>query len=119
MIARKRAMTTLPSKNFNDIVELVRSYDNQKKTIDSLEKRVAKLTKENKKLKAKTAELDMDFASKTMRSYLEGMQVSVDVSTDDEATFGNRLFGTVSEVMDDSSSKNGVILLVTDVTPNF
>jgi hypothetical protein len=50
---------------------------------------------------------------------VEGMEVSVDVSTGDHDA-GHRYFGTVSEAMDHAGSKHGVILLVQgDVTPNF
>ena len=49
---------------------------------------------------------------------IEGMSVSVDVSTSEE-TAGHRYFGTVTEVMEDSSDKNGMTLLVQDPEPNF
>ncbi len=52
------------------------------------------------------------------RSFIEGMEVSVDVSTD-EASAENRYFGTVSEVMDHPEAKHGVILLVQNPEPNF
>lgn len=52
------------------------------------------------------------------RSFIEGMSVSVDVSTG-ENDAGHRLFGTVSEAMDDSTSKHGVVLLVHDLESNF
>lgn len=54
----------------------------------------------------------------TLRSLLEGVEVSIDVSTCDEDA-GNRLFGTVSEVMDHPPGKHGVMLLVHDQEPNF
>lgn len=47
-----------------------------------------------------------------------GMEVSVDVSTCD-ADAGNRYFGTVTEVSELDSAKNGYILLVQDAEPNF
>ncbi|KSB44661.1 DUF551 domain-containing protein [Salmonella enterica] len=47
-----------------------------------------------------------------------GMEVSVDVSTCD-ADAGNRYFGTVTEVSELDSAKNGYILLVQDAKPNF
>lgn len=53
-----------------------------------------------------------------MRSFIEGMSVSVDVSTGEDDA-GNRYFGTVSEVMDDLHDKHGVTLLVQNATPNF
>jgi len=51
-------------------------------------------------------------------SLVEGMSVSVDVSTG-EHDAGNRLFGKVMEVMECQGDKHGVTLLVHDVTPNF
>jgi len=49
---------------------------------------------------------------------IEGMSVSVDVSTG-EHDAGNRLFGTVSEVMECLGDKHGLTLLVQDPEPNF
>lgn len=49
---------------------------------------------------------------------IEGMEVSIDVSTCD-ADFGNRYFGTVTEVSELDTAKNGYILLVQDAKPNF
>lgn len=54
---------------------------------------------------------------KKLPKIIEGMEVSVDVSTgEDDAT--NRLFGIVNECMD-NPSKNGMILLVYETEPNF
>lgn len=53
-----------------------------------------------------------------LTSMLEGMDVSVDVSTCD-ADAGNRYFGTVTEVTELDTAKNGLILLVKDAEPNF
>lgn len=49
---------------------------------------------------------------------IEGMSVSVDVSTGDH-DFGQRYFGTVTEIMDCPNEKHGVTLLVQDAEPNF
>ncbi len=49
---------------------------------------------------------------------VEGMEVSVDVSTCD-ADAGHRYFGTVTEVSELDGAKNGYILLVQDAEPNF
>lgn len=49
---------------------------------------------------------------------IEGMEVSIDVSTCD-ADAGNRYFGTVTEVSELDGAKNGYILLVQDAEPNF
>lgn len=46
------------------------------------------------------------------------MEVSIDVSTCD-ADAGNRYFGTVTEVSELYTAKNGYILLVQDAKPNF
>ncbi len=49
---------------------------------------------------------------------IEGMEVSVDVSTCDEDA-GHRYFGTVTEISELETAKNGFILLVQDAKPNF
>ncbi|HAW6068028.1 TPA: DUF551 domain-containing protein [Escherichia coli] len=49
---------------------------------------------------------------------IEGMEVSIDVSTCD-ADLGNRYFGTVTEALELDTVKNGYILLVQDAEPNF
>lgn len=56
--------------------------------------------------------------SDELRNMIEGMSVSVDVSTSDHDA-GHRYFGTVTEVMDDHTDKHGVTLLVQDAEPNF
>lgn len=50
--------------------------------------------------------------------HIEGMEVSVDVSTCD-ADSGHRYFGTVTEISELDTAKNGYILLVQDAKPNF
>ena len=49
---------------------------------------------------------------------IEGMEVSIDVSTCD-ADLGNRYFGTVTEALELDTAKNGYILPVQDAEPNF
>ncbi|ENO4680461.1 molecular chaperone DnaJ [Escherichia coli] len=49
---------------------------------------------------------------------IEGMEVSIDVSTCD-ADLGNRYFGTVTEALELDTAKNGYILLVQDAESNF
>ncbi|EHM2354080.1 DUF551 domain-containing protein [Salmonella enterica subsp. enterica serovar Bonariensis] len=49
---------------------------------------------------------------------IEGMEVSIDVSTCG-ADAGNRYFGTVTEVSELYTAKNGYILLIQDAKPNF
>jgi len=56
--------------------------------------------------------------SDDLRDLIEGMSVSIDVSTGEHDS-GNRLFGVVSEVMNDNNDKCGVTLLVYDAKPNF
>ncbi|MDM2789248.1 hypothetical protein [Citrobacter sp. Cpo113] len=50
--------------------------------------------------------------------HIEGMEVSVDVSTCDTDA-GHRYFGTVTEISELDTAKNGYILLVQDAKPNF
>ena len=49
---------------------------------------------------------------------VEGMEVSIDVSTGDHDA-SHRLFGTVTSVQQNQGSKHGLILLVQDPEPNF
>jgi hypothetical protein len=56
--------------------------------------------------------------SDELRDFIEGMSVSVDVSTGGPDS-GHRYMGTVTEVMDDPEDKHGVTLLVQDAKPNF
>jgi hypothetical protein len=56
--------------------------------------------------------------SDELRDFIEGMSVSVDVSTG-EPDSSHRYMGTVTEVMDDPEDKHGVVLLVQDAKPNF
>lgn len=53
-----------------------------------------------------------------LRSLIEGMSVSVDVSAGHHDE-GRRYFGTVTEVMECPEDKHGVTLLVQDAEPNF
>lgn len=53
-----------------------------------------------------------------LRSLIEGMSVSVDVSTGDSDA-KHRYFGTVTEVMECRYGKNRLTLLVQDAEPNF
>ncbi|ECC4967850.1 DUF551 domain-containing protein [Salmonella enterica] len=66
------------------------------------------------------ASLDAEPVSQTynLPELIEGMEVSIDVSTCD-ADAGNRYFGTVTEVSELDTAKNGYILLVQDAEPNF
>lgn len=73
-------------------------------------------------LKAKRSEEEpqekQQIDQERLSELLEGMEVSVDVSTCD-ADIGNRYFGTVTEVSELETGKHGVILLVQDAEPNF
>ncbi|EOF6410711.1 hypothetical protein ACK1IP_002529 [Salmonella enterica] len=66
------------------------------------------------------ASLDAEPVSQTYKlpELIEGMEVSIDVSTCD-ADAGNRYFGTVTEVSELYTARNGYILLVQDAEPNF
>ena len=55
---------------------------------------------------------------KDIAKLVEGMEVSVDVSTGEHDS-GNRLFGTVTLAQENQSSKHGLILLVQEPEPNF
>ncbi|NDJ59407.1 hypothetical protein GWD52_20970 [Enterobacteriaceae bacterium 4M9] len=57
-------------------------------------------------------------AAPDIAKLVEGMSVSVDVSTWD-ADAGHRYFGTVSAVQEHSMVKNRLVLLVQDAEPNF
>ena len=70
--------------------------------------------------KKRMAELEAEPVSQTynLPELIEGMEVSIDVSTCD-ADLGNRYFGTVTEALELDTAKNGYILLVQDAEPNF
>ncbi|EIV6910985.1 ead/Ea22-like family protein [Escherichia coli] len=70
--------------------------------------------------KKRIAELEAEPVSQTYKlpELIEGMEVSIDVSTCD-ADLGNRYFGTVTEELELDTAKNGYILLVQDAEPNF
>ncbi|HHQ9843255.1 DUF551 domain-containing protein [Escherichia coli] len=69
---------------------------------------------------AALAELEAEPVSQAynLAELIEGMEVSIDVSTCD-ADLGNRYFGTVTEALELDTAKNGHILLVQDAEPNF
>lgn len=66
------------------------------------------------------ASLEAEPVSQTynLPELIEGMEVSVDVSTCD-ADAGHCYFGTVTEISELDTAKNGYILLVQDAKPNF
>ncbi|EEV7004256.1 DUF551 domain-containing protein [Escherichia coli] len=70
--------------------------------------------------KKRIAELEAEPVSQAynLPELIEGMEVSIDVSTCD-ADLGNRYFGTVAEALELDTAKNGYILLVQDAEPNF
>lgn len=70
--------------------------------------------------KKRIAELEAEPVSQAynLPELIEGMEVSIDVSTCD-ADLGNRYFGTVTEASELDAAKNGYILLVQDAEPNF
>lgn len=81
---------------------------------------VGKLRVELEAAKKRIAELEAEPVSQAynLAELIEGMEVSIDVSTCD-ADLGNRYFGTVTEVLELDTAKNGHILLVQDAEPNF
>ncbi|WP_438116374.1 ead/Ea22-like family protein [Escherichia coli] len=70
--------------------------------------------------KKRIAELEAEPVSQAynLPELIEGMEVSIDVSTCD-ADLGNRYFGTVTEALELDTAKNGYIILVQDAEPNF
>ncbi|EEY1242304.1 ead/Ea22-like family protein [Escherichia coli] len=70
--------------------------------------------------KKRIAELEAEPVSQAynLPELIEGMEVSIDVSTCD-ADLGNRYFGTVTEALELDTARNGYILLVQDAEPNF
>lgn len=70
--------------------------------------------------KKRIAELEAEPVSQAynLPELIEGMEVSIDVSTCD-ADLGNRYFGTVTEALELDTAKNCYILLVQDAEPNF
>ncbi|MDY9137508.1 ead/Ea22-like family protein [Escherichia coli] len=81
---------------------------------------VLELLDELEAAKKRIAELEAEPVSQTynLPELIEGMEVSIDVSTCD-ADLGNRYFGTVTEELELDTAKNGYILLVQDAEPNF
>uniref|UniRef100_UPI0013AF2CC7 ead/Ea22-like family protein n=2 Tax=Escherichia coli TaxID=562 RepID=UPI0013AF2CC7 len=81
---------------------------------------VGKLRVELEAAEKRIAELEAEPVSQTynLPELIEGMEVSIDVSTCD-ADLGNRYFGTVTEASELDTAKNGYILLVQDAEPNF
>lgn len=67
---------------------------------------------------AETSTNEHEIETHTLLKSIEGMEVSVDVSTCD-ADAGHRYFGTVTEISELDTAKNGYILLVQDAKPNF
>jgi len=74
--------------------------------------------RERRDFRAKLAELEQQESAINLPELIEGMTVSVDVSTCD-ADSGNRYFGTVAECTELETGKHGLILLVQDAEPNF
>lgn len=67
---------------------------------------------------SETSTNEHEIETHTLLKSIEGMEVSVDVSTCD-ADAGHRYFGTVTEISELDTAKNGYILLVQDAKPNF
>ncbi|HGX9451496.1 TPA: DUF551 domain-containing protein [Escherichia coli] len=88
--------------------------------IESLEKKNDELGRSLEAAEKRIAELEAEPVSQAynLAELIEGMEVSIDVSTCD-ADLGNRYFGTVTEALELDTAKNGYILLVQDAEPNF
>lgn len=67
---------------------------------------------------SETSTNEHEIETHTLLKSIEGMEVSVDVSTCDTDA-GHRYFGTVTEISELDTAKNGYILLVQDAKPNF
>ncbi|HBB2961712.1 TPA: DUF551 domain-containing protein [Escherichia coli] len=101
-------MTVLTDKELiKEIRERIGSLDVR----DNIERRAYEIA---------LASLEVEPVSQTynLPELIEGMEVSIDVSTCD-ADLGNRYFGTVTEALELDTAKNGYILLVQDAEPNF
>lgn len=101
-------MTTLTDKEMiKEIKERIGSLDVR----DNIERRAYEIA---------LASLEAEPVSQAynLPELIEGMEVSIDVSTCD-ADLGNRYFGTVTEALELDTAKNGYILLVQDAEPNF
>ncbi|HAJ0322498.1 DUF551 domain-containing protein [Escherichia coli] len=101
-------MTTLTDKELiKEIKERIGSLDVR----DNIERRAYEIA---------LASLEAEPVSQTynLPELIEGMEVSIDVSTCD-ADLGNRYFGTVTEALELDTAKNGYILLIQDAEPNF
>ncbi|HFP1844513.1 TPA: DUF551 domain-containing protein [Escherichia coli] len=85
---------------------LVEYVDDMREKLEAAEKRIASL------------EVEPVSQTYNLPELIEGMEVSIDVSTCD-ADLGNRYFGTVTEALELDTAKNGYILLVQDAEPNF
>ena len=101
-------MTTFTDKDLiKEIKERIGSLDVR----DNIERRAYEIA---------LASLEAEPVSQTynLPELIEGMEVSIDVSTCDD-DLGNRYFGTVTEALELDTAKNGYILLVQDAEPNF
>ncbi|HAJ7193829.1 TPA: DUF551 domain-containing protein [Escherichia coli] len=98
--------------------------DDDKKLIKEIRERIGSLDVrdniERRAYEIALASLEAEPVSQTynLPELIEGMEVSIDVSTCD-ADLGNRYFGTVTEALELDTAKNGYILLVQDAEPNF
>ncbi len=109
------ALTILDERERNQQYIKLRDQENEEIALT-----VGKLRVELEAAKKRIAELEAEPVSQTynLPELIEGMEVSIDVSTCD-ADLGNRYFGTVTEALELDTVKNGYILLVQDAEPNF
>lgn len=120
------AVHTPEDKHHGDIVDWPgfdeqKNAENNARYIAAFNPEVAQaLLDELETAKKRIAELEAEPVSQAynLPELIEGMEVSIDVSTCD-ADLGNRYFGTVTEALELDTAKNGYILLVQDAEPNF
>ncbi|EBN0301181.1 DUF551 domain-containing protein [Salmonella enterica] len=103
-----------------DVLALLDENIQLQREKDAIEAVALALRDDMRQAREQLAALTAEPVSQTyeLPELIEGMEVSVDVSTCDFDA-GHRYFGTVTEVSELDSAKNGYILLVQDAKPNF
>ncbi|EAA5433400.1 ead/Ea22-like family protein [Salmonella enterica subsp. enterica serovar Muenchen] len=103
-----------------DVLALLDENIQLQREKDAIEAVALALRDDMRQAREQLAALTAEPVSQTyeLPELIEGMEVSVDVSTCDFDA-GHRYFGTVTEVSELDSAKNGYILLVQDAEPNF
>jgi hypothetical protein len=106
-----------------DVISLERQlYKKDENIIMNKQEQFSKLQNENFKESSRLSGLmgtsNKGISRETLQALIEGMTISIDVSTGDHDS-DHRYYGIINEVMDDPASKHGVTLLVYDAKPNF